>query len=142
MACNFTWVSSSIFRNNLASLRKDYPSCELDICEEFKDMSLQDVFAKNYVLSDSGKARVIKVRIANSHSKKGKSGGFRAIIIANLEREHVCLAALFVKTGSKGIDNIERSELKEVIKCYQSEYKNNDLIEHCRNANLVNIDFA
>jgi len=140
MACDFTWVSSSIFRENLESLRKEYPSCEQDICDEFKDLCFEEVFSKTYVLSYSGKVKIIKVRIANNNANKGKSGGFRLIILANSERNHVCFVALFAKTGPKGKDNIERAEIKLAIKFYQEEFKAHTLTEHCKNETLVNIE--
>lgn len=133
MSCNFTWLSNSVFRIDLASLKKDYPSCTQDICDEFRDLSFEEVFSKNYVLSDSGKVKIIKVRVANRNGNKGKSGGFRVIILANKEINHVCFIAIFAKSGAQGKDNIERVEVKQAIKTYQEELRNNSLIMHSNN---------
>ena len=101
----------------------------LDITAEFLDLTFETIFAKKYVLKDSGIAKILKVRIANSEQNKGKSSGFRILLIADSRATEVTFLNIFSKTGSDGKDNIDKDELKESLSIYKSEKKSNTLIE-------------
>lgn len=121
---DFNFISTSLFRHNLERLVKNYPSCKKDICNELKPLSLDEIHAKNYRLKDSGNIRIIKIRIGNSQGNgKGKSSGFRVIVIANLRKRHVGLLTIFAKTGKDGLNNIENHELSEAIKEYSRDVR-------------------
>ncbi|WP_123901197.1 hypothetical protein [Flavobacterium davisii] len=97
--------------------------------DEFSGLSFEDIFAKKYVLKDSGIAKILKIRIANSEQNKGKSSGFRILLIADSRTSEVIFLNIFAKTGTDGKDNIGREELKECLSIYKSEKKANTLVE-------------
>lgn len=84
---------------------------------------------KKYVLRDSGIAKVLKVRIANSEQNKGKSAGFRLILIADKRTSEVTFLNVFAKTGVDAKDNISKDELKACLSSYKIEKKSKTLIE-------------
>ena len=121
--------STSAYQESLRKLSNNYNKIKLDLTEEFSDLSFGDIFAKKYVLKDSGIAKILKVRIANSEQNKGKSSGFRILLIADSRTSEVTFLNIFAKTGSNGKDNIEKEELKQSLSIYKSEKKLNTLVE-------------
>jgi mRNA-degrading endonuclease RelE of RelBE toxin-antitoxin system len=123
------YLSTSAYRESLKKLSNNYNTVKLDLAEEFSNLTFEDIFAKKYVLKDSGVAKILKVRIANSQQNKGKSSGFRVLLIADSRTYEVTFLNIFVKTGTLGKDNIEKEELRECLSIYKSEKKSNTLVE-------------
>ncbi len=121
--------STSVCQESLRKLSNNYNTIKSDLTGEFSDLSFEDIFAKKYVLKDSGIAKILKVRIANSEQNKGKSSGFRILLIADSRNSEVTFLNIFAKTGSNGKDNIDKEELKECLSIYQSEKKSHTLVE-------------
>ena len=53
--------STSAFQESLKKLSNNYNTIKLDLTGEFSDLSFEDIFAKKYVLKDSGIAKILKV---------------------------------------------------------------------------------
>ena len=123
------FLSTSAYHESLRKLSNNYSTIKLDLTGEFSGLSFEDIFAKKYVLKDSGIAKILKVRIANSEQNKGKSSGFRIILIADSRTSEVTFLNIFAKTGSDGKDTIDKEELKECLSIYKSEKKSNTLVE-------------
>jgi hypothetical protein len=121
--------STSVYQESLRKLSNNYNTIMSDITGEFSALSFEDIFAKKYVLKDSGIAKILKVRIANSEQNKGKSSGFRIFLIADSRTFEVTFLNIFAKTGADGKDNIDKEELKECLSIYKSEKKSNTLVE-------------
>lgn len=58
--------STSIFLENFEKLSQNYSSIKKDLSDEFKSLTIDEIFAKKYVLKDSGVVKILKVRVANS----------------------------------------------------------------------------
>ena len=121
--------STSIFLKNFEKLVQHYPSLKKDLAEEFKNFDIDVIFAKKYVLKDSGMVKILKVRIANSEQNKGKSAGFRIILIVDKRKNELVFLTIFAKTGTLGRENIDKEELKDCLVIYKDEHKNNLLID-------------
>lgn len=115
--------STSTFQESLRKLSNNYKTIKLDLAEEFGNKSFEDIFAKKYVLKDSGIAKILKIRIANSEQNKGKSAGFRIFLIADSRTSEITFINIFAKTGSDGKDNIDKEELKQCLSIFKSEKK-------------------
>lgn len=121
--------STSIFLNNIDKLSQKYPTLRKDLADEFCPLTFNEIFSKKYVLKDSGVAKILKVRVANSEQNKGKSSGFRIILIVDKNKEEVTFLNIFSKTGTEGKDNIDKEELKDCLSVFKSENKAGSLIE-------------
>src|SRR6218665_2204096 len=121
--------STSTFQESLKKLSTNYKTIKLDITQEFTDLSFEEIFSKKYVLKDSGVVKILKVRIANSEQGKGKSSGFRMLLIADKRTSEVVFLNIFAKTGTDGKDNIDKEELKDCLVIYKKEKQTNTLVE-------------
>ena len=121
--------STSVFQESIKKLSNNYITINSDLTVEFSDLTFEAIFAKKYVLKNSGIAKILKVRIANSEQNKGKSSGFRILLIADSRTSEVTFLNIFAKTGPDGKDNIDKNELKECLSVYKSERKSNTLVE-------------
>ncbi len=121
--------STSLYQDSLVRLTSAYSTLLSDVSEEFANLTFEEIFAKKYVLRDSGIAKVLKVRIANSEQNKGKSAGFRLILIADKRTSEVTFLNVFAKTGVDAKDNISKDELKACLSSYKIEKKSKTLIE-------------
>lgn len=121
--------STSVFQTSLKKLLNNYKTIQSDLTLEFSNLTFEEIFARQYVLKDSGVAKILKVRIANSEQNKGKSSGFRVILIADGRTSEVTFLNIFAKTGTDGKDNIDKEELKECLSIFKNENKLKALIE-------------
>lgn len=121
--------STSAFQDSYKKLLNNYSSVKFDLTSEFSNLSFEEIFAKKYVLKNSGIAKIIKVRIANSEQNKGKSSGFRVLLLADSRNSEITFLNIFAKTGSDGKDNIDKEELRDCLTVYKQEKKANSLVE-------------
>lgn len=128
--------STSVFIDNIDKLSQKYPTLRKDLVDEFCSLTFNEIFSKKYVLKDSGVAKILKVRVANSEQNKGKSSGFRIILVVDKNKEQVTFLNIFTKTGTEGKDNIDREELKRCLSVFKSENKAGSLIELDSNKSL------
>jgi len=123
------FLATSEFINCIQHLIKKYPTIQTDICKELSNLSFEEIFAKKYVLKDSGNYKILKVRISNTQQNKGKSAGFRLILFLNKSNEEVCFLYIFSKIGSEGKDNISPQEIKIFMNILKNERENDTLLE-------------
>lgn len=117
----------STFVSSLSAIKKVYPNVETDLIESAKNITFEEAFEKNYTLSDSGIAKVIKLRISNSSQNKGKSAGFRVIYFITKRTNKIVFLNIFSKVGKGGKENVSKSEIKEYLETYKSEQKSDSL---------------
>jgi hypothetical protein len=114
---------TSIFQNSIKKISGSHKTVWKDLSEEFLNLTFNDVFSKKYVLNDSGFVKILKIRIANSEQNKGKSSGFRLILLADKLTNVIVFIDLFAKTGLGGKDNFTKEELKHCLSIYKQERK-------------------
>ncbi|MDM1299918.1 hypothetical protein HXZ94_15590 [Empedobacter falsenii] len=107
------------FKNSLSIYKKEYKSIISDIQEGFKDKSFDIAFEHNYRVSDSGIARLIKLRLKNKSANKGKSGGFRLIYYINKSTQELVFLDIFSKIGKNGKEDLPDKEYLEMLREYQ-----------------------
>lgn len=127
MECDIYAISA--FVDSLSAIKKVYPNVEKDLAESAKGVTFDEAFEKNYTLSDSGIAKVIKLRVPNSSQNKGKSAGFRVIYFINKRNNEIVFLNIFSKVGKGGKDNVPKSEIKEYMETYKSEQKSGLLLK-------------
>lgn len=123
------FLATSEFINCLQYLIKKYPTIQTDICNELSSLSFEEIFAKKYVLKDSGNYKILKVRISNAQQNKGKSAGFRLILFLNKLTTEVCFLYIFPKVGPEGKDNISPQDIKILMNNLKNERDNGTLQE-------------
>ena len=109
------------FKNSLSKYEKEYRNIISDLKNEFKDKDINEIFENNYIISNSVKARIIKLRIKNSSAGKGKSSGFRLIYYVNIESNELAFLEIYSKIGKNKINNLNSSEYPLMFKEYCSE---------------------
>lgn len=119
----------STFSDSLSVIVKAYPNVRTDLVESAKDITFDEAFEKNYTLSDSGIAKIIKTRVQNSSQNKGKSSGFRVIYFINKKTNEIIFLNIFSKVGKSGKENVSKSEIKEYLETYKSEHESNALLK-------------
>lgn len=124
-----TFKSTSVFIGTIDKLSQKYPTIKKDLVQEFCFLTFNEIFSKKYILKDSGVVKILKVRVANSEQNKGKSSGFRVILIVDKNKEEVIFLNIFSKTGIESKDNIDKEELKDCLSVFKSENKTGNLIE-------------
>ncbi|HEX3009393.1 MAG TPA: hypothetical protein VHO90_17440 [Bacteroidales bacterium] len=110
--------------------KKDgYTTCPLDISNELKNKTADELWNTLPVLVNGSYTRTIKARVANSGLNMGQSSGFRLIYTIHKEKEEIILMYIFPKTGRLGRLNISADELKDIYKKMISYKLSNELIE-------------
>ncbi|MDR2121600.1 MAG: hypothetical protein LBP34_00605 [Flavobacteriaceae bacterium] len=127
MECSTHAIST--FAGSLSFIKKVYPNVETDLVESAKGVTFDEAFEKNYTLSDSGIAKIIKLRVPNSSQNKGKSAGFRVIYFITKRTNLVVFLNIFSKVGKGGKDNVPKSEIKEYLETYKSEQRSASLLK-------------
>jgi hypothetical protein len=116
--------------NELCKRPKDgYSSCKEDICNEFKDKSLEELWDTEPFLINNSRLRLIKARFCNSGASIGQSGAFRILYIITKDIEEIIFIYVFPKRGKFGKQNISLDESKEYFKNAIEAKKNNTLIK-------------
>lgn len=128
------FVSTTNFRESLKKLTKredsGYKSCCLDICNELKDTSFDDIFNRHFLIKQSGEIRLIKLRIQNSDQNFSSAAGYRLIIICNRKHDHVALLDIYPKKGKFSKMDLTKNEYKNIVNNYAMELKNGQLKKH------------
>jgi len=131
---NCTFFSIPTFRTSIEQLcRKEkdgYHLCKSDICKFFKDLTFQDIWAKNYLIRDLNDIRIIKIRIPNSFQNLSSADGFRLIICCNNKYKTVNLLNIYPKRGKLAQTDQPPFEYKRQLKDYATLLKSGILAEH------------
>lgn len=132
MDCAF--YSILTFRNSINQLcrkeRNGYHLCKSDICNLFKNLSFQDIWAKNYLIRDLDNIRIIKIRIPNSFQNLSSADGFRLIICCNIKYKTVNFLNIYPKRGKLSQMDQSSFEYKRQLREYSESLKLGKLIQH------------
>ena len=126
------FFSISSLRDSINSYLKydSYRNCKLDLCDFFKDQTIDVIFNNPILLAPSKTFRFIKSRIQNSNYNKGKSGGYRLYYCVDISSQNVYLLGYFPKTGKFGREDLTNTEEKIMINKFSSERTSNTLVLH------------
>lgn len=132
MDCSF--YSISTFRSSLEHLcRKEkdgYHLCKTDICNLFKNLTFENIWAKNYLIRDLNDIRIIKIRLPNSFLNLSSADGFRVIICCNKKYMTVNFLNIYPKRGKLAQMDQTSFEYKRQLREYAESFKTGQLIEH------------
>ena len=94
------------FKKEIKALAKKYKKIKVDY------KNLLDSLEQNPTLGTNLGNNCYKVRIANSSTPTGKSGGFRIITLVKIEKDKIVLLTIYSKTEK---ENISDDELKSIL---------------------------
>lgn len=110
-------VTTPKFEKDIKHYKKKFKSVADDvdeIVEELEKGNLQGTVVPNLEMKDN-ENNILKVRIANSDTKSGKSNGYRLIYYAEKSDGTIYLLTLYYK---KEKENITNKEIQELILKY------------------------
>lgn len=119
----------SVFLESLSMIEKIYPNVRKDLADSAKDLTFEEAFKKNYTLSDSGIAKVIKTRVHNSSHNRGKSSGFRVIYFISKKTNEIVFLNIYSKIGKRSKENVTKTEIKEYLTTLKNEKASNTLLK-------------
>lgn len=99
------------FRNELEGLaqKNSYSEIITDVCLFFRDKDVAELHCmRDLIQNTSGTYSLNKYRIANSGMQRGKRGSYRCICVCLPQADTVILGSIYPKTGSDGVDNLQR----------------------------------
>ena len=102
-----------------------------------KDLTFQDIWAKNYLIRDLNEIRIIKLRIPNSFQNISSADGFRLIICCNRKYQTVNFLNMYPKRGKLAQMDQSPFEYKRQLKEYAELLKSGKLLEHDISNELV-----
>lgn len=132
--------SISSFRKslrNLTSRPKDgFASLISDICNEFKDKTIEDIRNAQTICFREEKYHVTKIRIAVSSNNTGKSNGVRLYFIVLEEKDQVYFLDVYPKKGAQSMLNISNNILKGYFNDIANEIRSGLIAIHNIENNL------
>jgi mRNA-degrading endonuclease RelE of RelBE toxin-antitoxin system len=109
-----TVAETEKFRKEVKKLLKRYNSARKDIEPLIKQLEAGEIPGDRIA---ENKYPVYKVRVANSDTRKGKSGGYR-VIYYTITPESILLTTIYSKSDRKNISN---KEVEDIIGQYEIE---------------------
>jgi len=110
------------------SKKLKYYGCLTDTIDEFlSNFSFEEIWGMNYHLRSLGNSKLSKIRLPNSTMQKGKSGGFRLIILLDKKKECVNLLFVYPKVGPNKRNTIQDNEEIKFLKSFRAELKEKKL---------------
>jgi mRNA-degrading endonuclease RelE of RelBE toxin-antitoxin system len=103
----FRIVPTPEFGKQVKKLSKKYPKMQQDLT------TLQDMLSENPTIGTPLGNNCYKVRLQNTSVKRGKSGGFRVIILLIEEDKIIRLLAIYSKSEKESIPD---EEIKKILK--------------------------
>jgi mRNA-degrading endonuclease RelE of RelBE toxin-antitoxin system len=103
----FRIVPTPEFVKQVKKLSKKYPKMRQDLT------TLQDMLSENPTIGTPLGNNCYKVRLQNTSVKRGKSGGFRVIILLIEEDKIIRLLAIYSKSEQESIPD---EEIKKILK--------------------------
>jgi mRNA-degrading endonuclease RelE of RelBE toxin-antitoxin system len=109
------------------SLKKDYKKCFDKKIDKMKQLVVRDLsiefekplssFDKLKGIKPQDQVMVVKIRIADADSNKGKQSGFRCIVLIDSKRDHALLLHIYHKKYKK---NLSSDDIQDFAKFHRS----------------------
>ena len=128
-----TYYCSSTYEQSLKNLlkkKKHYSSIAEEVDQLFKTYSFQEIWEMNYFLRQLGDhLRLLKIRLPNKTMQKGKSGGFRLILLLDNRNETCYCLLVYPKVGPQKKGNINDEEELKLLKSFKVEKEDKLLVK-------------
>lgn len=126
--------------HNLIKKPKDgYTNCKKDIKKEFGNLSFADLWLNPESVYQDSLFKMFKLRIPNSTTKVGKSGGYRLIFVIFSDNEEVSLLFIYPKSGKFNSEDVAENAYPDFLNKYLKEKSDNKL-KTLTNTDNENID--
>lgn len=137
------FVSITSFRKRLAALLKVkrgvYASAPSEICQAFRDASIEQIRQNRDMILMNNDAVVIKLRIPDRKQKLSKAEDYRLIYLVMKQVPLVVLTDIYPKRGPSQQLDIEDDEINRLVTEFISELNESKLIMHDITDNLKEI---
>lgn len=134
------FVSVSTFRKRLAALLKIkrgvYTGVSMEICNAFKDASIDDIRKNHDMILMNDEAVVIKLRVPDKKQKLSKADGYRLIYMVMKQIPLVVLLDIYPKRGPSQQLDIDDNEVARLVEEFAQESSSGQIVVHDINRNL------
>lgn len=128
------YYSITAFRERLQALLKVkrgvYAGVWDEICNAFKDVSMETILNNRDMILLDDPLIVIKLRLPDKKHRLAKKDGFRLIYMAYRNKAKVVFLDIYPKNGPSQQLDITDSELLDLIEQYTQESLANHLVSH------------
>lgn len=137
------FVSVSTFRKRIVELLKVkrgvYGGVTNEICQAFKDATIEQIRQNRDMILLNNDAAVIKLRMPDKKQHLSKADGYRLIYMVMKQSPLVALLDVYPKRGPSQQLNIEDNETARLVMEFVTELQANLLVMHDINDNLKSI---
>ena len=134
------FVSISTFRKRLAALLKVkrgvYAGVSREICNAFKDASIDDIRKNHDMILMNDEAVVIKLRVPDKKQRLSKADGYRLIYMVMKQIPLVVLLDIYPKRGPSQQLDIDDNEVTRLVEEFALETSSEQIVVHDVNHNL------
>jgi len=134
------FVSISTFRKRLAALLKVkrgvYAGVSSEICNVFKDASIDDIRKNHDMILMNDDAVVIKLRVPDKKQRLSKADGYRLIYMVMKQIPLVVLLDIYPKRGPSQQLDIDDNEVTRLVEEFALESSSEQIVVHDVNHNL------
>ena len=134
------FVSISTFRKRLAALLKVkrgvYAGVSREICNAFKDASIDDIRKNHDMILMNDEAVVIKLRVPDKKQRLSKADGYRLIYMVMKQIPLVVLLDIYPKRGPSQQLDIDDNEVARLVEEFAQESSSGQIVVHDINRNL------
>lgn len=137
------FVSVSTFRKRIVELLKVkrgvYGGVTNEICQAFKDATIEQIRQNRDMILLNNDAAVIKLRMPDKKQHLSKADGYRLIYMVMKQSPLVALLDVYPKRGLSQQLDIEDNETARLVMEFVTELQANLLVMHDINDNLKSI---
>ena len=137
------FVSVSTFRKRIVELLKVkrgvYGGVTNEICQAFKDATIEQIRQNRDMILLNNDAAVIKLRMPDKKQHLSKADGYRLIYMVMKQSPLVALLDVYPKRGPSQQLDIEDNETARLVMEFVTELQANLLVMHDINDNLKRI---
>ena len=128
------FVSITSFRKRLAALLKVkrgvYAGVGAEICQAFKDATIEQIRQNRDMILMNNDAVIIKLRMPDKKQKLSRADGYRLIYLVMKQIPLVVLLDIYPKRGPSQQLDIEDNEINRLVTEFISELNTGQLILH------------
>ena len=126
------FISITSFRERLSALlkikRAVYGGVTSEICNAFKNASIENIRSNRDMILMDNESVVIKLRLPDKKQQLSKSDGYRLIYMVMKHVEVVVFLDIYPKRGPMQQLDIDDNELNRLLKEFVEEYNDNTVV--------------